>query len=89
MPKLVDVNLEIFKKTAYKALGAMWLGIVLSTTLSFLFYESFLAVVLSSSLGAAIIVITSYVLLKSVKLKKTKAISADSSAVLRKGEKNE
>jgi len=92
MPELVDANLEIFKKTAYRALGAMWIGIVISSILPFLLNPSYVTVVLGSIIGGVIIVIASYMLLISVKLKKTKEISVQASAFisesLKKGEEN-
>lgn len=87
MPKLVDANLEIFKKTAYKALSAIWVGIVISTTLPFLFNPSYATMVLGSIIGGVIIVIASYMLLISVKLKRTKEIGIGMDTVLKETEK--
>jgi len=87
MSKIVDANIEILKKTAYKALGVMWVGIVISTTLPFLFNSSYITVSLGSIIGGVIIIIASYLLLVSVKLKRVKETGIMIDTVLKETEK--
>ena len=84
MSNLVDVNLEILKKTAYKSLLVIWIGIEISMILPFVIRISYLSIILSSIVSGIIIIVGSYYLLISLRFKRTKETSFSFNVILTK-----